>query len=211
MNSAGWVRAQNWQRCRYQGSHCFFVCVDEVSGSVPYMLRCRLPHSRNRTWWRNWPNTLQKTSGKRKPTVIFVAVLRAKVHRSIWLLALYVGVKLVLPLPGLESRAGPAGCCNCRGRWQLGQCGETLWGFQLCSSTSLFRMHKLQFERHNLDNSVRVDFHTWGQGHILMYRSFSLKNFKSPLQNMSTFGFFFFLRKQTPEMYFSSLIHSGWN
>lgn len=73
--------------------------------------------------------------GKRKPTVIFVAVLGPKVHPIkgcfsvfpqplccyIWLFALYIGVKLVKPLPGLESGAGAASCCNrCRSR-QLGQ------------------------------------------------------------------------------------------
>lgn len=99
--------------------------------------------------------------GKRKPTVIFVAVLGPKVHPIkgcfsvfpqplccyIWLFALYIGVKLVKPLPGLESGAGAASCCNCCRSRQLGQHKETLWGFQLRRSTSLLQaaIQKTQF------------------------------------------------------------------
>lgn len=143
--------------------------------------------------------TLLKTSpGKRKPTVIFVAVLRTKVHQIkgcssvflqtlrcfIWHLGLCIGVKLVLPLPGLESGAGLAGYWAVAVAW-------TMWRNPAGILAVFQHMCKLQLQRHNLDKSLRVDFHAWGKWHILTYKFFSPSTWRPHSKTwVHLFGFF---------------------
>lgn len=162
--------------------------------------------------------TLQKISpGKRKPAVIFVAVLRAKVHQIkgcfsvllqtlrcfIWLLDLCIAVKLVLPLPGPESGAGLAGCWTVALAW-------TMWRNPVGILAVLQHMCKLQLQRHNLDNAVRVGFIQKANGTCCCTSHFHHQpEDPIPIQKYICLGFF--LRKQPPQVYFSAFSRSGWN
>lgn len=184
------------------------------------MFRHKLPCSRSFTQWHNWPNTHPPKNfpRKEKTPVIFVAVLREKIHQIkgcvsvflqtlhcfIWLLDHCIRVKLILPLPGLESGAGLAGHWAVAVAW-------TMWRTPTGILAVLQHVCKLAQSQ----GTIWTTLWGWSSTHeangTSWCTSHSHRQHEEPIPKHKYICLSFFLRKQPPQMYFSASNLSGWN